>query len=180
MLKVLSRLCCVLFLTQNYAVGEILDSEKCRESCPPGEEDKKEIFGDHCYYWSTAMKNWKGAEFHCQAMDGHLAAVTSLEIHNFLMKRVDKDIWDTEFWIGGTDKEKEGTWKWVDGSLWNFTHWASEPVQQPNRVTANDDCLQIYHPHATNGWNDLACVYKRQFICSWKLCSGCGVVTDCI
>jgi len=166
----LITLCFVLFSVLKYAVGNE-DSEDCMKSCPSGEEDKKEEMGNHCYYWSTTRRDWRGAEFFCKDKGGHLAAVTSLEIHNFLMKRVDKDDKYTWFWIGGSDKESEGTWKWVDGSPWNFTNWASASVQQPSNVASTHDCLQIYHnPTATNGWNDQKCGNYHHFICSWKLC----------
>ena len=175
-------LCFVLFLVQKYAVGSD-DSERCMTSCPKGED--KEEMGNHCYYWPISRRSWEDAELFCQDKGGHLAAVTSLEIHNFLMKRVDKDDRYTWFWIGGSDKETEGTWKWTDGSPWIFTNWANESVQQPNKPNLRHDCLQIYNnPYATNGWNDQSCGYYHQYICSWKLCSGNidlgGVVTDCL
>merc|ERR1711953_529083 len=101
-------------------MNEVVENESeedCIDSCPKGEENKKEMMGNHCYYWSTTKRNWDDAELFCEDMGGHLAAVTSLEIHNFLMKKVDKDDKDTKrswFWIGGSDKEQEDIWKWVD------------------------------------------------------------------
>ena len=165
--------------------------QSCVESCKEGEQER---FGEHCYYWSTKrvhwppqVEYWDYAKLECESMNGSLAAITSMEIHNFLMKKVVKDEIgrDTWFWIGGSDKEIENTWKWVDGSPWNFTHWASEPDQQPNRAATGHDCLQIYHNSlATNGWNDQGCRFYHNFICSWKICPGKidlgGVVTDCM
>ena len=78
---------CVLFSIQGDEVGGE-GKQDCVESCKEGQ---KERLGDHCYYWSTARKSWQNSEYHCQSTNGHLAAVTSLEIHNFLMKKVDKD-----------------------------------------------------------------------------------------
>ena len=147
--------------------------EECNESCAEDEDEKHGKLGDHCYYWSTVTKKWEEAEYHCQSKGGHLAAVTNLEIHNFLMKRVNKDERYTWFWIGGSDKEAEDTWKWVDGSPWNLTQWASEPKQQPDRAAKRHDCLQIYHNQlATNGWNDQKCELYHYFICGWKICPG--------
>jgi len=175
----------VFLLTKCDDVNEVGEEDKnedsgeeCKKTCPKGEEAKKEIMGNHCYYWSTIRKSWRESEQECENKDGHLAAVTSLEIHNFLMKRVNKDNPHTWFWIGGSDREAENTWKWADGSPWNFTHWANESRQQPNRAGNNHDCLQIFHkPFATNGWNDQSCVVYRNFICSWKICSASGYTT---
>ena len=145
--------------------------QSCVESCKEGEQ---EGFGEHCYYWSTKrvhwppqVEYWDYAKLECESMNGSLAAVTSMKIHNFLTK----DDRNTRYWIGGSDREKEGTWKWEDGSEWDFTNWASQPRQQPDNIN-NENCLQIYHSSANNGWNDFNCNYFFQFICSWKICSG--------
>jgi len=144
------------------------DGNQCVESCKDGEQ---EGLGDHCYYWSTARKSWDQSESDCKTRGGHLAAVTSLEIHNFLLKEVDKDDRDTWFWIGGSDKEQEGNWEWVDGSVWDFTIWADQPHQQQPEGGVNHGCLQIYnHHYAQNGWNDHRCDYYYPFICSWRIC----------
>ena len=144
----------------------------CVESC--NEEEQSQRLGEHCFIWSTTAASWEDAKFFCESLNGSLAAVTSMEIHNFLMKKVDKGNRDTWYWIGGSDKESEGTWKWEDGSVWDFTNWASQPVRQQPDNNFNEDCLQIYHGNvATNGWNDYSCIRSCPFICSWRIYSGC-------
>ena len=143
--------------------------EYCLESCKEGEQER---LGEHCYYWSTWLARWDDAKLYCESMNGSLAAVTSMEIHNFLMTKVDKDDRYTWYWIGGSDMEKEGTWMWEDGSEWDFTNWASQPIQQPSGGD-NQDCLQIHHTRrATNGWNAEHCTSSYPFICSWRICTG--------
>ena len=161
-------LACVLFSSQ----GDALDGEEkkqdCVESCKEG---KQERLGDYCYYWSTARKSWDDSELHCQGEGGHLAAVTSLEIQNFLLGKVNTLDSKTWFWIGGSKKGQQGKWEWIDGSVWNFTHWANQPSQQPSGWGEN--CLQIYHHVvAQNGWNDRKCSNFSPFICSWRICQG--------
>ena len=135
----------------------------CVESCKEGEQER---LGEHCYFWSITQASWEDAKLNCESLNASLAAVTSMEIHDFLMTKVGP--W---YWIGGSDKEKEGAWKWEDGSVWNFTNWANNPIQQPTNF--NEDCLQIFHPYsATNGWNDNQCNHHHPFICSWRVCSG--------
>merc|ERR1712013_530074 len=149
----------------------------CVESCKEGEQER---FENHCYFWSIpkggwgdpAKKNWEESKSECDMRNGTLAAVTSIEVHKFLMRKVDKEsrIQDTWFWIGGTDKEIEGIWKWADGSDWSFTQWATLPNKQPSSGS-KQNCLQLYHgTHATNGWNDQYCSQSLPFICSWKIC----------
>ena len=145
--------------------------QSCVESCKEGEQER---LGEHCYYWSTKrvhwppqVEYWDYAKLECESMNGSLAAVTSMKIHNFLTK----DDRNTRYWIGGSDREKEGTWKWEDGSEWDFTNWASRPIRQPSGGD-NHDCLQIYDKTATNGWNDGSCNKHNPFICSWTICPG--------
>ena len=91
----------------------------CVESCKEGEQ---ESFGEHCYFWSTEWAWWHGAKSVCEGMNGTLASITSMEIHKFLMKKVDKGKSLTWYWIGGSDREKDGVWKWEDGRDWDFTN----------------------------------------------------------
>ena len=131
--------------------------------------------------FDSALKTWKESKSECNKMNGTLASVTSIEIHNFLMKKVDKEsrYSNTWFWIGGTDKDTEGSWKWVDGSDWDFAHWSSQALsnnkpykKQSPDGGSNQNCLQLYHGKlAVNGWNDQYCTTNLPFICSWKICS---------
>ena len=167
-------LTCVLFSSKCNALVDVEEKEDCVESCK--EESQQERLGGHCYHFSTASKSWHKSKLHCKSKNGHLAAVTNLEIHNFLMKKVDEDDRRTWFWIGGSDKGEEGNWKWTDGSVWNFTNWADQPYKQPN--SANEDCLQIHNRYfARNGWNDQNCNHQYRFICSWRICP--GIVSPC-
>jgi len=172
---VLILLCCL------YGLVWAGKAESCIESCDEGGGGwPKERLDGHCYHWSTTWKSWHRAEAFCKTYNGHLAAVTSSKIHNFLMKKVNADDYKTWFWIGGTDKQQERTWRWIDGSEWKFTNWSSIPHKQPTNI-ANQDCLQIYSQlNARNGWNDADCHTQVMFICSWKICQAniCSVSTE--
>ncbi|KAM7009667.1 LOW QUALITY PROTEIN: uncharacterized protein LKV04_001603 [Tautogolabrus adspersus] len=65
-------------------------------------------------------------------------------------------------WIGLTDRETEGTWKWVDGTPLTTSFWApSEPNNSGNR---NEDCGEMKHD-MENNWNDEHCDTQRLWIC---------------
>ena len=92
----------------------------------------------HCYLWGDKMLSWDAAEEFCQKEGGHLASVTSESTNDYISKEKSRHLW-----IGGSDKENEGTWKWTDGSAWNFTKWNKG---QPSNGSDEDDedCLQYF------------------------------------
>ena len=58
------------------------------------------------------------AESHCQSEGGHLASVTSEEEHRMVAA-----VAEYKVWIGGSDQEEEGVWRWSDGSKWDYHRW---------------------------------------------------------
>ena len=128
--------------------------------------------------WPNIKKTWHDAELYCNKEDGHLASVTNKRMHDYIWskkKLLDKS---TEFWIGGTDEEKEGKWRWTDGSPWSFTFWGATPIQQPDN-SGNEDCLQINNkPLSAFGWNDWKCSKKVKFVCSRPVCQTKTITTN--
>ena len=144
----------LLFFTLQQTTSE--KDNKCVLSCPGG-WDKK---GMHCYLWSNITKTWREAEEYCNQIGGHLAFVKNEEIDKYIRSKVgqipdkDHDFYNhpTYPWIGGTDQEQEGNWKWSDGSPFNFTKWGNG---QPDDYKKCEDCLQFNGERTIDGWNDL-------------------------
>uniref|UniRef100_A0A3Q4AUW5 C-type lectin domain-containing protein n=1 Tax=Mola mola TaxID=94237 RepID=A0A3Q4AUW5_MOLML len=72
-------------------------------------------FNNSFYFISSTRKSWNDSRQDCIDRGADLVTVNSLDEQVFLnsLKKM--------FWIGLTDREKEGTWKWVDGSVLNST-----------------------------------------------------------
>ena len=60
--------------------------------------------------WSNARAQAAGKNYY--GLQGYLATIRSLEEQNFILSKT-----KGTGWIGGSDAEKEGTWKWVEGPI---------------------------------------------------------------
>ena len=128
-------------------------TSKCFPSCPDGWEELE----DQCYFWSTTESSWFDAEEFCNDKDGHLASITNQETHMYLRYKVNIVDGLGDIWVGGSDLEQGGVWRWADGTVWNFTRWATKPVPQPD---GRRQCLAIYHQLADDGWHDWKCGHQ--------------------
>ena len=68
------------------------------------------------------------------------------------------------FWIGATDKAKEGEWRWVDGTLLSstYTNWSTG---EPNNSGTGENYCQYYVSGTTKGkWYDLNGTQNHPFV----------------
>jgi hypothetical protein len=99
-------------------------------------------YNGHSYYRSTGSMTWTDARQACINMGGHLVTSTSLAENNFLFS-----LWP-DGWIGLTDEQTEGVWKWVTGEPYSWSYWNSG---EPNNA-GNEDYIQFV---GGGRWNDL-------------------------
>ena len=139
----------------------------CTQDC----QEPWETNGKHCYLWSDHRRNWERAEEFCRTRGGHLASVTSNATNQYILRGIASRKVDDAIWIGGTDKEGEGVWKWADGSSWKFSYWQ---VNRPSRNNQNQNCLQYETSFSNAKWWDFFCERSYKFLCSQKICRGTG------
>ncbi|KAM9309010.1 CD209 antigen-like protein D [Pholidichthys leucotaenia] len=110
-------------------------------------------FNNKCYYVSKASetKNWERSRLDCQQRGADLVIITSKDEHNFVSK------FHQNIWIGLSDKQQEGKWKWVDGSDLVQGFWKSG---EPNNA-GNEDCAEI----SVGKWNDVPCSNELPWVC---------------
>lgn len=132
--------------------------------------NKGEIFfteNNHLYKFISGSFNWSAARTAAEAQTaygatGYLVTITSNEENEFVSDRLTGD-----GWIGASDSETEGTWKWVTGpeagtAFWQgtgggsavsgrFEAWAGG---EPNQA-GEEDCAETYVSSGT--WNDFPC-----------------------
>merc|ERR1719494_1049516 len=81
-------------------------------------------FGKSAYYWSKPrgfMSTWEEARLWCMSMGktSHLVKIETKEENDYLKEQFR----GYDSWIGLSDVETEGTFRWVDGSQLAFSHW---------------------------------------------------------
>ena len=86
--------------------------------------------------------NWITAEEFCRKEGGHLATVNTDATKDVVLEMMKRSPWMNESWawIGGSDIEEEGVWKWADSTPWENKFWAPG---EPNNLDNNEDCLSL-------------------------------------
>ncbi|XP_061871568.1 C-type lectin domain family 17, member A-like isoform X2 [Colius striatus] len=121
--------------------------------CPSGWQQ----FDRTCYFFSSTTKPWLAAKEFCTNFSAHLAIVDSQQENKFLANHVMEN---QKFWLGLTDRYREGDWQWTDGRSLSLPFWNNG---EPNNVGSHgEDCATIY----SNGrWNDVPCFQAEPWIC---------------
>uniref|UniRef100_A0A667ZWI3 C-type lectin domain-containing protein n=1 Tax=Myripristis murdjan TaxID=586833 RepID=A0A667ZWI3_9TELE len=109
-------------------------------------------FNSSCYFNSSESKSWDESRQDCLRRGADLVIINSRE----------ENVRDG-VWIGLSDLETEGEWKWVDGSSLSYTSWAKG---QPDDAPGGEDCGEV-RPER-DGWNDLFCTHSLHWVCEKK------------
>ncbi|XP_040900231.1 C-type lectin domain family 4 member D-like [Toxotes jaculatrix] len=123
--------------------------------------------GDQCFHLSTDRQDWANSTKNCTEMGGHLAILTTREQHEAVEKE-SRSIggFYTDYWIGLTDSETEGDWKWVDNSELKTPFWnalKSEPDNNLSGGPEGEDCVVV--DSYSQSWFDVPCSFLYPRIC---------------
>lgn len=113
-----------------------------------------EYFNGHYYKVLDKSMTWEEAKVYCENLGGYLATITSLEEQNFITS-IAENTKKTQLWLGGTDEEKEGNWKWITGEEFNYQHWSFDNFDNYRGVEHYLTMYTINTPYVSL-WNDFA------------------------
>lgn len=115
--------------------------------------------------WESGPITWEQAERRCEWKGGHLAVIESQAENDYLYAAMKQKGYENAC-FGYSDKETEGSWKWVNGVQSAYTNWHSG---EPNHQNGNEHYAMFYQKFDDGTWNDgdgiidVGCAY----ICEW-------------
>ncbi|KAK0154623.1 CD209 antigen-like protein D [Merluccius polli] len=114
------------------------------------------------YFISTAEKNWTASRDYCLERDADLIVINSREEQEFVGRL------RGDYWIGLSDGDPEGTWKWVDGTIMTSSSWGP---RQPDDNHGGEDCVATLEGRGPvtgdlgGSWHDVPCAELLLWIC---------------
>jgi len=128
--------------TRQSAGGEVVEAHSRvvqRASGPPVPSDAVEWNGHH-YKILPEIPRWHDAKRKCEQLGGHLVTISSSAELTFVRRLAQGQ---GGIWLGATDEKREGTWRWLDGTVVSGLKWCkSEPSD--GRTNWDEDFLVIW------------------------------------
>ncbi|XP_016383764.1 CD209 antigen-like protein C [Sinocyclocheilus rhinocerous] len=130
-----------------------------------GEMERWKCYQSSLFYLSSERKSWTESRRYCTERGANMIIINNREEQEFVRKWSDKD----RVWIGLTDRDVEGTWKWVDGSTPTSGFWMSA---EPGGYRGENCALTV-----VGEWADHPCTEEFHWMCerSTVKISGTGV-----
>lgn len=113
-------------------------------------------------------RSWEEIKAFCEANGGHLATISCAEENEYIYDQMVE--WGYEYaYIGYTDEETEGEWKWVTGEATTYENFYEEDID--NYRDEDYAMLWTYRPYY---WNDggLRESNDAAFVIEWDMENG--------
>lgn len=134
----------------NNCSGYVDDIPEC--PCPSAE------FEGATFYFCTHEMDWRDAEEFCEEQ-GHRLAYFDNQTQNDAVAKHAGEILKERWAIGLQDRDKEGDYRWTDGSVPTFWSWAKG---EPSNRLDWFDCIFM---RSSGTWSEHNCVQDGPFIC---------------
>ena len=82
-------------------------------------ENDWSAFNQSCYKLVSDYKDVEVCREDCKKDGGDLASIHSMEENDFIVSFLNIN----PIWIAGSITEKDGQFRWIDGSKWDFENW---------------------------------------------------------
>ena len=177
--KCIKRLAVCMILTL-FAVQSFMVGARAEEADTVNTSDIVNYNG-HAYAIFEEGISWDDAREACEKRGGHLICINNEEEQKFIQTIVAGRSFPY-YWIGLTDAETEGAFKWVNGDPLTYTNWGTD---QPDNWNNWEDSVMIPNrdmhysqyeewSNAFGTWNDINSSGDRDhslsdmgYICEW-------------
>ena len=105
------------------------------------------------YQLTSGKKSWTAAQQEAQAAGGHLVTINDAAEQRWLNQTFGNS---EKLWTGLTDRDQEGSFKWVNGESSGYRHWApGEPNDYKfnGRFNGGED-YSVMNWNSSGQWND--------------------------
>lgn len=110
--------------------------------------DSREIFTNEGHqYFLTEIASWQQAQEEAESYGGDLVTINDADEQNWLVETFGNG---ERFWIGLSDQETEGEFKWSSGETPDYTNWGDG---QPDDGNGGEDYVAMNFT-APGNWND--------------------------
>lgn len=131
---------------------------------PPGVHPEAKLFNGWWYRVYFEQMDWRRSKRECERLGGQLAIIPDEQTWNFV-----KTLTKQRVWLGATDEDQEGEWKWIDGTPLSFTAWDDG---EPNNVNKKEHylCRSPFGGWAdtVEKWDGYSQWAVSGYICQWK------------
>lgn len=130
------------------------------------EEERARLirYGNKWFMFAYGSRSVEVAMAHAQRLGGTLVSIESAAENRFLLAESKREVPGMRaFLAGGTDRDKEGQWKWMDGAPMRYTNWNRG---EPNNGGGNQHYMRVLR----NGkWDDVAITEDRIYFIQWRV-----------
>ncbi|XP_017584697.1 PREDICTED: macrophage mannose receptor 1 isoform X1 [Corvus brachyrhynchos] len=127
----------------------------------PGCQKGWKRYGFHCYLVGSALLTFSEANKTCEQSRAHLATVEGRNEQTFLISLTGLRS-EKYFWIGLSDTEQQGSFRWTDGETPHFTHWNTA---MPGR---EQGCVVMGTGIAAGLWDVVSCEKTSNYLCKQR------------
>lgn len=130
----------------------------------PAQPCQGTAYAGHCYVFVTSPMSWDAARSHCHRLGSfELVTIEGEEEEEWLHGQETARVSGT-WWIGYTDEDSEGNWKWTSGSQSKYNRWSS---RNPDNYTGGPSGRQncVTDNYSDGRWDDDDCLRENPFIC---------------
>lgn len=129
-------------------------------------------YNGHSYYIFSIVQTWEEAKTLCESYGGYLAVINNEDENTALYNYMTSCEYQSAY-FEYSDAEQEGSWKWVNNDISNYTNWATG---EPNSENSKEDYAMFYYKYEDEKWNDGDFGDKQgstvsdtsTFICEWN------------